>query len=76
MGIVSLTVPSKLSHIFAPRVCARDRRKVIDTNAADKKIIFVTNNATKSRLSYRSKFVKLGVQADIVNASAHCQYHR
>ncbi|KZV91340.1 2-phosphoglycolate phosphatase [Exidia glandulosa HHB12029] len=30
-----------------------------------KHIIFVTNNATKSRRSYKSKFDKLGVQADV-----------
>ncbi|KAF8586948.1 p-nitrophenyl phosphatase [Ramaria rubella] len=30
-----------------------------------KSIIFVTNNATKSRRSYKSKFDKLGVQAEV-----------
>ncbi|EJD51795.1 p-nitrophenyl phosphatase [Auricularia subglabra TFB-10046 SS5] len=30
-----------------------------------KSIIFVTNNATKSRRSYKAKFDKLGVQADV-----------
>lgn len=33
----------------------------------EKQIIFVTNNATKSRRSYKSKFDKLGVQANVVS---------
>ncbi|KAF8508159.1 HAD-like domain-containing protein [Gautieria morchelliformis] len=33
--------------------------------AQKKNIIFVTNNATKSRQSYKEKFDKLGVQADV-----------
>jgi len=33
---------------------------------SDKSIIFVTNNATKSRKSYKSKFDKLGVEAHVV----------
>jgi len=31
----------------------------------NKKVVFVTNNATKSRRSYRSKFDQLGVQAHV-----------
>ena len=33
----------------------------------DKKVVFVTNNATKSRRSYKSKFDQLGVQAHVVS---------
>lgn len=38
-----------------------------DSCAAEKRIIFVTNNATKSRAKYKGKFDKLGVQADVVS---------
>ena len=40
----------------------------------DKKVVFVTNNATKSRRSYKSKFDQLGVQAHVVGGrpSLHC----
>ena len=34
---------------------------------AGKKIIFVTNNATKSRRTYKSKFDKLGVVVNVVS---------
>ena len=34
--------------------------------AAEKSVIFVTNNATKSRQDYKSKFDKLGIQAEVV----------
>jgi Haloacid dehalogenase-like hydrolase len=34
--------------------------------ALEKNVIFVTNNATKSRQSYKEKFDKLGVQAKVV----------
>lgn len=37
------------------------------SHGAGKKIIFVTNNATKSRKSYKSKFDKLGVEAHLVS---------
>ena len=33
----------------------------------EKSIIFVTNNATKSRRNYKGKFDKLGVQAEVVS---------
>lgn len=33
----------------------------------EKSIIFVTNNATKSRRTYKSKFDHLGVQAEVVS---------
>ena len=33
----------------------------------DKKVVFVTNNATKSRRSYKSKSDVLGVQAHVVS---------
>lgn len=36
-------------------------------NCIEKHIIFVTNNATKSRRSYKGKFDKLGVQAEVVS---------
>ena len=32
----------------------------------DKSIIFVTNNATKSRKNYKKKFDKLGIDATVV----------
>ena len=32
----------------------------------DKHILFVTNNATKSRANYKKKFDKLGIQAEVV----------
>jgi len=32
----------------------------------EKNIVFVTNNATKSRRYYKGKFEKLGVQAEMV----------
>ena len=41
-------------------------------NKKDKKVVFVTNNATKSRRSYRSKFDQLGVQAHVVSGSKPC----
>lgn len=33
----------------------------------EKSIIFVTNNATKSRRNYKGKFDKLGIQAEVVS---------
>jgi ribonucleotide monophosphatase NagD (HAD superfamily) len=33
---------------------------------AEKSVIFVTNNATKARQDYKSKFDKLGIQAQVV----------
>jgi len=33
----------------------------------DKKVVFVTNNATKSRKSYKTKFDQLGVEAHVVS---------
>lgn len=33
---------------------------------SEKDILFVTNNATKSRAKYKGKFDKLGVQAEVV----------
>jgi 4-nitrophenyl phosphatase len=33
---------------------------------SEKSIIFVTNNATKSREDYKKKFDKLGIQAEVV----------
>lgn len=33
----------------------------------DKKVIFVTNNATKSRKGYKSKFDRLGIEVHIVS---------
>ena len=36
----------------------------------EKNVIFVTNNATKSRQSYKGKFDKLGVQANVVCSSS------
>ena len=44
--------------------------------AAEKSIIFVTNNASKSRQDYKSKFDKLGIQAEVVrvcSSSLTCQ---
>lgn len=44
--------------------------------AAEKSIIFVTNNASKSRQDYKSKFDKLGIQAEVVrvcSSSLICQ---
>lgn len=38
----------------------------IDIWIRDKKVIFVTNNATKSRKTYKGKFDHLGVQAHVV----------
>lgn len=35
----------------------------------DKRVVFVTNNATKSRKSYKSKFDQLGVQAHVVSGT-------
>ena len=35
----------------------------------DKTVVFVTNNATKSRRSYKSKFDQLGVQAHVVSVN-------
>ena len=32
----------------------------------DKSIVFVTNNATKSRQNYKKKFDKLGIAATVV----------
>lgn len=32
----------------------------------DKSIVFVTNNATKSRKKYKNKFDKLGIDATVV----------
>jgi len=34
----------------------------------NKKVVFVTNNATKSRRSYKGKFDQLGVQAHVASA--------
>ena len=34
----------------------------------DKKVVFVTNNAAKSRKSYKSKFDQLGVQTHVVSS--------
>jgi ribonucleotide monophosphatase NagD (HAD superfamily) len=33
---------------------------------SNKKLIFVTNNATKSREAFKAKFDRLGIQADLV----------
>ena len=40
------------------------------TCGAEKKVLFVTNNATKSRKSYKGKFDQLGVEAHVVRARA------
>lgn len=55
-----------LSHLRSqsachPYVCKSDLSCKLEKN-----IIFVTNNATKSRQSYKGKFDKLGVQVDVV----------
>lgn len=36
----------------------------------EKKIIFVTNNATKSRKNYKKKFDRLGVQAEVASCTS------
>jgi 4-nitrophenyl phosphatase len=41
-----------------------------DISTQDKKVIFVTNNATKSRKSYKGKFDQLGVQAHVVRVGS------
>jgi len=33
----------------------------------EKQVVFVTNNATKSRKSYKTKFDQLGVEAHVVS---------
>jgi 4-nitrophenyl phosphatase len=40
------------------------------TASPEKSIIFVTNNATKSREDYKKKFDKLGIQAEVVRRSS------
>lgn len=42
--------------------------KAILTFAIDKQVIFVTNNATKSRRTYKLKFDKHGIEAHLVGA--------
>lgn len=37
----------------------------------EKQIVFVTNNATKSRKTYKKKFDHLGVEAHVVRARVH-----
>lgn len=39
-------------------------------NKKDKKIVFVTNNATKSRKSYKQKFDQLGIDVHVVSVGA------
>lgn len=39
-----------------------------------KRLIFVTNNATKSRESFKAKFDRLGIQADLVKCLLNLSY--
>ena len=39
------------------------------TTREDKKVLFVTNNATKSRKNYKGKFDQLGVEAHVVSST-------
>lgn len=41
---------------------------IFDQSYADKHVLFVTNNATKSRKNYKKKFDKLGIQAEVVRS--------
>lgn len=48
------------------------------TAMVEKQIIFVTNNATKSRKNYKGKFDKLGIEAYVVSTAPwplDCVYH-
>lgn len=56
----------KLSKPYLPPFCM----KSLTSELIDKRIIFVTNNATKSRKNYKKKFDKLGVQAEMASCSA------
>jgi len=50
--------------------------EVLDTlRKRGKRLLFVTNNATKSRRSYKSKFDQLGVQATVVRHHFHSNGH-
>jgi 4-nitrophenyl phosphatase len=39
---------------------------LLSLGGPDKSIVFVTNNATKSRKNYKNKFDKLGIDATVV----------
>jgi len=39
----------------------------VSLSGQDKKIVFVTNNATKSREKYKTKFDQLGIEAHVVS---------
>ena len=47
---------------------------LISHYSSDKKVLFVTNNATKSRREYKKKFDQLGVEAHVVSTPS--QMHR
>lgn len=37
-----------------------------------KRLVFVTNNSTKSRADYKKKFDKMGIPAEVVRAFLAC----
>jgi len=39
-----------------------------------KRVLFVTNNATKSRRNYKKKFDGLGIEAHVVRSTPACRY--
>jgi hypothetical protein len=45
------------------------------TRSPEKNIIFVTNNATKSREDLKKKFDKLGIQAEVVRKVPDLDVH-
>lgn len=48
-------------------IIQEDQIKLTVRSHEDKKVIFVTNNATQSRRMYKGKFDKLGVEAHVVS---------
>jgi 4-nitrophenyl phosphatase len=48
-------------------LCLASHDILIWVYSTEKHILFVTNNATKSRRNYKGKFDKLGVQAEVVS---------